>query len=70
MSILGTDCLMCEYLDDSGEDVYCTCSDEEIENDAGDFSIKEIINLLIELLIAGQVTINREQILKLTEKCK
>ena len=56
---LGTACLECEYIKNMAEEFYCICEDDENQDE---LSVKEIINMLLDLLTAGYTTINRDEI--------
>jgi hypothetical protein len=62
MTTLGTACMECEYMTKADEEFFCIC-DEDANEDQ--LSVKEIINLLLDLLLAGHTTINRDEIVRL-----
>lgn len=43
------------------EEFFCICEDDENQDE---LSVKEIINLLLDLLMAGKTTINRNEIIQ------
>ncbi len=59
---LGTACLDCEHMKKIGKEYFCTCEDEEHQDE---LSVKEIINILLDLLIAGHTTIDRDGIIRI-----
>lgn len=56
---LGTACLECEYMRNIEEELFCICEDDENRDE---LSVKEIINILLDLLTVGCTTINRDEI--------
>lgn len=56
---LGIGCLECEYMTSTEEEFFCTCEDDENQNG---LLVKDIINMLLDLLMAGYTTIDRDEI--------
>ncbi|MEN6347884.1 MAG: hypothetical protein ABFD08_00595 [Syntrophomonas sp.] len=65
MPIIGVECLQCEYMKKVDEEYFCTCEDSRLNEDG--ISIKEFINILLDLLAAGEIIVEREKILKIIE---
>ena len=59
---LGTACLDCEYVNKVGDEYFCL-GEEDVGKDA--LSVKEIIDALLELLMAGHTTIDRDEMIRL-----
>ena len=59
---LGMVCLECEYMQNIGEEYFCVHEDDE---DRDELSVKEIINVLLDLLMAGNTKINRDEIIRI-----
>lgn len=56
---LGTACLECEYVKNIEEEFFCIREDDENQDE---LSVKEIINMLLDLLTAGYTKIDRDEI--------
>lgn len=60
--ILGMECMECEHIHNIEEEFFCLCEDDE---DRDELSMKEIINVLLDLLEAGNTKINRDEIIRI-----
>lgn len=61
-SVLGTECLQCEHLNSIDEEFFCTY--EAGENPDG-LPVKEIISKLLDLLVNGQTTVTKDEIIRM-----
>lgn len=59
---LGAACLECEYMQNIEEEFFCSCEEDENQDK---LSVKEIINMLLDLLTAGHTAINRDEIIRM-----
>lgn len=64
---LGTACLECEYMKNIEEDFFCSCEDEE---KLDELSVKEIIDTLLDLLMAGRTTIAKDEIIRIIKEMR
>lgn len=60
--ILGLACLDCEFVHKVGEEYFCLGEGDE---DGDALSVKEIIDVLLELLMAGHTTVDRDEFMRL-----
>lgn len=60
--VLGTECLQCEHMNSIEEEFFCTYAAGE-NPDA--LSIREIINRLLDLLVTGQTTVTKDEIIRM-----
>ena len=56
---LGSACLECEHMNKVEEEYFCICEEEE---NPDQLSVREIINVLLDLLTEGYTTIDRNEI--------
>ncbi len=61
-AVLGMACLECEHVNNIEEQFFCTCEEDE---DKDQLAVKDIINKLLDLLAAGQSTVNRDEIIRM-----
>lgn len=62
LPVLGTECVQCEHINNVEEEFFCTY--EGRENPDGQ-PIKEIINKLLDLLVTGQTTMTKDEIIRM-----
>ena len=60
--VLGTECLQCEHMNSIDEEFFCGY--EAGENLDG-LPVKEIIDKLLDLLVTGQTTVTKDQIIRM-----
>jgi hypothetical protein len=61
---LGTACLECEHMQTLEDEYFCTFEDDDNQNL---LSVKDIINVLLDLLMAGCTKINRDKIKRIID---
>lgn len=67
MPVLGNDCQECEYIRKVEADFFCICEPEE-DASSDEFDLKQLINIMIDLLYAGQTSIKREELISILDQ--
>lgn len=65
MPVLGNDCEDCEHIRKDEETYFCVC---EEETSLDEFDLKQLINIMIDLLYEGQTTIKREELINILDQ--
>jgi len=60
--VLGTECLQCEHINNVEEEFFCTYEAGEILDG---LPVKEIIDKLLDLLVTGQTTVTKDEIIRM-----
>ncbi|MEN6328332.1 MAG: hypothetical protein ABFD18_19255 [Syntrophomonas sp.] len=69
MPRLGNECQECQFLSKTEENYYCVCElGEEEQTSAGEFDLKELINIMIDLLYKGQTSLKKEELIKILDQ--
>jgi len=58
---LGTECLQCEHMNNNEAEYFCIYDED---SQAG-LPIKEIIDILLDLLVAGKSTISQDELMRI-----
>lgn len=69
MPLLGNECQGCQFVSKIEEEYFCVCKpEEESQTPMDEFDLKELINILVDLLYEGQTSINKEEFIKILEQ--
>lgn len=60
--VLGTECLQCEHINSIDEEFFCTF---EAGDNLDELPVKEIIDKLLDLLMSGQTTVHKDEIIRM-----
>ncbi len=60
--VLGTECLQCEHINNIEEEYFCTY---EVGENSDGLPVKEIIYKLLDLLMTGQTTVTKNEIIRM-----
>ena len=60
--VLGLECQGCEFITSTEGSHYCICENEEYKHSGEEYSIKELINILLDELVQGKMTVSRDEL--------